>query len=273
MVYTAAMPELPEVESFRRALEKEYLGKIISEVHFRRDAIRYPLSPKIKEILCPGSRILRFERDGKQLIIETKYGAINISLGMSGSFLPTDPKHPHKHEHVTIVFKNKSAVGFVDPRRFGFWMVREKPLAHLADPLKSDELKKLFTTEKIKKSTRAIKDLLMDQKLIGGIGNIYALEALHLAGVSPKRRSNKVTRNEYRELSKMIPKILKKAIDAGGSTISTYRRLHGETGNFQEVHRVYGRENQSCPTKNCRGRIRKIRHGGRGSWYCPKCQH
>ena len=98
------MPELPEVESFRRALEKEYLGKKIREVHFHRKDIRYPLTPQIKEVLRPGSIITRFGRDGKQLIIETMYGMINVSLGMSGAFLPTDLKHPHKHEHVTCLF-------------------------------------------------------------------------------------------------------------------------------------------------------------------------
>ena len=176
------MPELPEVESFRRALEKEYLSAKIREVHFHRADIRYPLTPAIKEVLRPGASITRFGRDGKQLIIETKFGMINVSLGMSGSFLPTDPKHPLKHEHVIIVFGDGRSLGFVDPRRFGFWKVRRGPLPHLADPLDERALGALFAKQIWSNRTRNIKDALMDQRMIGGVGNIYALEALHAAG-------------------------------------------------------------------------------------------
>lgn len=267
------MPELPEVESFRRALEKEYLGKKIREVHFHRKDIRYPLTPQIKEVLRPGASITRFGRDGKQLIIETKYGKVNVSLGMSGSFLPTDPKHPHKHEHVTIVFEGGHALGFVDPRRFGFWKVSKGPLPHLADPLDEQALTALFGKHIWNKRTRNIKDALMDQKMIGGVGNIYALEALHLAGVRPTRSCRTITKKEYTLIAHYLPKILTKAIDGGGSTVSTYRRLHGEDGNFQEYHHVYNREGEKCRKRGCKGTVKRIVQGARGSWFCPVCQH
>ena len=266
------MPELPEVESFRKALEKEYLGKKIREVYFHRKDIRYPLTPQIKEVLRPGATITRFGRDGKQLIIETKYGMINVSLGMSGTFLPTSPNHPQKHEHVTIVFEDGLALGFIDPRRFGFWKVRRDPLPHLADPLDEEGLSVLFAKHIWNKRTRNIKDALMDQKMIGGVGNIYALEALHAAGIRPARSCGKITRKEYALLAYHLPRILERAIDGGGSTISTYRRLHGEDGNFQEYHHVYNRAGQTCLKKGCGGTIKRIVQGARGSWYCPKCQ-
>jgi formamidopyrimidine-DNA glycosylase len=266
------MPELPEVESFRRALEREYLNKKILRVHFHRDNIRYPLSPAIKDILRPGSKITAFKRDGKQLVIETKHGAINVSLGMSGAFLPSDEQHPHKHEHVTIVFLGGDVLGFVDPRRFGFWKVRTQALAHLADPLSRPQLSELFDSKNFRTRSRAVKEVLMDQKLIGGVGNIYALEALHRAGIRPTRSCNRITVYEFSKLAQAIPVILGRSIDMGGSSVSTYRRLNGDSGIFQELHRVYDREGKKCLKKNCRGVIKRIKQGGRGSWYCPKCQ-
>ena len=266
------MPELPEVESFRRALEKEYLGKKISAVRFHREGIRYPLSPQIKEILAPRSSITRFGRDGKQLLIETKHGIVNVSLGMSGAFLPADPEHPTKHEHVTIIFTDRSALGFIDPRRFGFWLVHEGKLPHLADPLSEASLLALFLNTQFRKRTRNIKDTLMDQRMIGGVGNIYALEALHMAGVRPARSCQAISKKEYALIAHYLPKILMRAIDGGGSTVSTYRRLHGEDGNFQEYHHVYNRDGEKCLTRGCSGTIKRIVQGARGSWYCPVCQ-
>jgi formamidopyrimidine-DNA glycosylase len=266
------MPELPEVESFRRALENEYGGKTLADVLFRRDDIRYPLSPKIREVLRSGAKIERFGRDGKQLLIETKHGAVNVSLGMSGAFLPTDPRTPKKHEHVTLVFTDGSAVGFVDPRRFGFWKVRETALPHLADPLDEAALLSLFGSTEFKKRTRNIKETLTDQRLIGGVGNIYALEALHLASIRPSRSTARVPKASLLELAKTLPDVLSRAILGGGSSISTYRRLSGEGGDFQEFHRVYGRDGEACLKEGCDGVIKRIVQGGRGSWYCPVCQ-
>jgi formamidopyrimidine-DNA glycosylase len=165
-------------------------------------------------------------------------------------------------------------LGFVDPRRFGFW----KPVGAFSeisaavDPLNAEELLHLFKSSKFTQSERSIKVALMDQNIIGGIGNIYAVEALYRAGVSPLRSCSNVSPLKYRVLAQVIPEILSAAIDVGGSTISTYRRLHGESGGFQDLHLVYDRAGENCVNKKCRGKIERIVHAGRSSWWCPRCQ-
>lgn len=265
------MPELPEVESYARALQKEYAGKIISHVVFHRDNIRNTLDKNALRDIFEGVKLAEVFRDGKRLVMKTKNGEVVISLGMSGSFIPAQSV-PMKHEHITMHFKDKSALGYVDPRRFGSWEVRGGALPHHADPMDSASLQKLFISERFLKSTRAIKNALLDQREIGGVGNIYALEALHLSGVDPRRSVNKISKAEFVSLSKTLPKVLAHAIDAGGSTVSTYRRLHGDSGNFQELHRVYDRAGEKCMKRGCGGTILRIKQGGRSSWLCEECQ-
>lgn len=266
------MPELPEVESYARALKKEYAGKTISRVVFHRDNIRNTLDKKALRDIFEKQKLTDVYRDGKRLVMKTNGGEVLISLGMSGSFIPASAT-PQKHEHVTLHFTDGSALGYLDPRRFGSWEVRGGALPHRADPMSSVSLKKLFSDERFMKSTRSIKDLLLDQHEIGGIGNIYALEALHLARVSPLRKVMSLTKKEFALLASIIPKVLTQAIDAGGSTVSTYRRLHGDAGDFQELHRVYDREDEKCLKRGCGGKIARVPQGGRSSWYCPKCQN
>lgn len=265
------MPELPEVESYVRALRKEYAGKTVSRVVFHRDNIRNTLDKKALRGIFEGVKLAEIFRDGKRLVMKTKHGEVVISLGMSGSFIPAQSV-PMKHEHVTLHFTDGSMLGYVDPRRFGSWEVRSGALPHHADPMESESLKKLFSSERFMKSTRAIKDALLDQREIGGVGNIYALEALHLSGIDPRKSVNKISQAEFASLSKTLPKVLAQAIDAGGSTVSTYRRLHGDSGNFQELHRVYDREGEKCLKRRCGGTIIRIKQGGRSSWLCARCQ-
>lgn len=270
-MHVLTMPELPEVESYARALKREYSGKTISRVVFHRDNIRNMLDKKgLREVL-EKHKLSDVYRDGKRLVMKTGGGEVLISLGMSGSFAPAHSV-PAKHEHITLHFTDGSALGYIDPRRFGGWEVRSGALPHHADPMSADSLLKLFSSERFMKSIRAIKDALLDQHEIGGIGNIYALEALHLAGVSPLHKVSSLTKKEFTLLSTIIPKVLTTAIDKGGSTISTYRRLNGEGGDFQELHRVYDREGEKCLKRDCGGTILRIKQGGRSSWYCPKCQ-
>ena len=267
------MPELPEVESFARALHKEYTQKPIKEVLFRRDNIRYTLDKKtLRNILCKGVSISRFHRDGKQLILETENGSIAISLGMSGTFHPANSKKPAKHEHITIVFADASALGYIDPRRFGFWIPYDKPLSHKADPLSKGSLLSFFTSEQFLQSSRSIKDILLDQKCIGGIGNIYAAEALFLASIHPQTSAKNILAAKAKLLAETIPTVLNKAIDKGGSTISTYRRLNKEVGDFQEFHKVYARHGKPCLADKCTDTVLRIVQSGRSTWYCPTCQ-
>lgn len=269
------MPELPEVESFALALKREYAGKTVRGVHFHRADLRFPFDkPVLRKIFSEGSTFRDPQRVAKQLVLSTEQGMVAISLGMSGSFLPSRFPKTALHEHVTIVFSDGSALGFIDPRRFGFWKPVQTlgEISQAADPLKTESLLGVFETSPFQKSQRSIKDALMDQALIGGLGNIYALEALCRAKVSPFRKCVKVKAAEFERLAAIIPPLLHQAIDAGGSTISTYRRLHGDSGGFQELHLVYDREGEACPNTSCGGIIRRRVQGGRSSWWCPRCQ-
>lgn len=270
-VYESLMPELPEVESYVRALRKAYAGKIISRIVFHRDNIRNILDKKALRNVFEGRVLNDIVRDGKRLVFMTENGEVLISLGMSGSFSPAHTS-PLKHEHITLHFWGGSALGYVDPRRFGSWELRKGALPHRADPMSSPSLKKLFASERFAKSTRTIKDALLDQREIGGIGNIYALEALHLSGVNPHRSVVSITNTEFASLAKTIPKVLTQAINKGGSTISTYRRLHGDSGDFQELHRVYDRAGERCRKRGCSGTIIRTKQSGRSSWHCGVCQ-
>ena len=267
------MPELPEVESFARALNKEYTNKPIREVLFRRDNIRYTLDKKaLRKVISSGISITRFHRDGKQLILETENGSIAISLGMSGTFHPGDVSAPAKHEHITIVFEDTTALGYIDPRRFGFWLPYDKPLSHKADPLSRTSLLAFFQSKQFSTSARSIKGILLDQKCIGGIGNIYALEALFLAKIHPQTSAENLSKQSKSKLAEVIPEVLYKAIDKGGSTVSTYRRLNKQEGDFQEFHKVYARHGEPCLNDACTGTIARIIQSGRSTWYCPTCQ-
>lgn len=266
------MPELPEVENFARAITRRFSGKRIVAIHFHRNDIRKTLNKKaVANILAPGARFIGAKRDGKRLVLRTERGALLISLGMSGAFLPADPARPGKHEHLTVIFSD-DALAYVDPRRFGHIEPYEKKLPHLAEPTDRDSLLALFAHSKIRTSRRQIKDILMDQRLVGGIGNIYALEALHRAGIRPSRRMKTLTKSELRTLAITLPPLLQKAIRLGGSSIATYRTLHGAHGNFQKFHRVYMRTGLPCLRPNCGGIIVRSMKGGRSNFYCPKCQ-
>ena len=269
------MPELPEVESFSQAIGREFAGKKIRKVKFHRADLRFTFDqPTLLKIFAPGATFLFPCRIAKQLVLRTDQGMVAVSLGMSGSFLPSSYPKRLLHEHVTVLFDDDTALGFVDPRRFGFWKPIQSydEVSVAADPLQVESLLKVFESRSFRHSQRSIKDALMDQALIGGLGNIYALECLFRVGVSPLRKCNRVKKAEYAHLAEIIPPMLLQAIDAGGSTVSTYRRLHGDAGGFQELHLVYDREDAPCLKSNCKGIIKRVAQSGRSSWWCPRCQ-
>ncbi|KAB8033712.1 bifunctional DNA-formamidopyrimidine glycosylase/DNA-(apurinic or apyrimidinic site) lyase [Fluviispira multicolorata] len=270
------MPELPEVQNFAQALQINYVGQSFTEIVFHRENLRYPFEKeKLKKIFANGNVFLKCFREGKQLILETTGGFVQVSLGMTGSFKEANKNEVEKHQHVTLNFKNGQSLAFLDPRRFGFWKVRDsdEPKKIICDPLNQEDLEQLFVSTQINQKSCSVKDMLMDQNLIGGIGNIYALEALFLAGVSPLKNCDQISKIKWRKLSEQIPSLLNKAIEHGGSSISTYRSLNGEKGSFQKLHLVYGRENEKCLKKKCNGVILRVPQSGRSSWYCPLCQN
>ena len=268
------MPELPEVQNFVNALNKSYGGLKIKEIHFHRENLRYPFQKKeLSNIFSLGKKFLRSYREGKQLVLETSAGSVNVSLGMSGAFKPIVSKINEKHQHVSIYFENGLGVAYVDPRRFGFWKVREKGEVFSAcDPLNQRNLETLFFSSAVTSKNCSVKEMLMDQKIIGGIGNIYAIEALFKSKISPLKLCSSISHKEWKILASKIPKILNIAIEMGGSSISSYRSLSGKKGEFQELHQVYGRTGEKCFHKSCNGIIQKINQKGRSSWFCPFCQ-
>jgi formamidopyrimidine-DNA glycosylase len=269
------MPELPEVQNFANALNKSYAGLKIKEIKFHRKNLRYPFQiVELSKIFSLGNQFIRCYRDGKQLVLETSKGAVNVSLGMSGSFKPIYSETEEKHQHVSLYFENGEGVAYVDPRRFGFWKIRERgeQIDTTCNPLDKNELESLFLSKEISNKSCSVKDLLMDQKIIGGIGNIYAVEALFQAKISPLKSCSEISIKKWKDLSCEIPKILLLAIELGGSSISTYRSLNGKKGGFQELHQVYGRTDEKCLRKGCKGIIQRIVQKGRSSWICPSCQ-
>ncbi|APJ03608.1 bifunctional DNA-formamidopyrimidine glycosylase/DNA-(apurinic or apyrimidinic site) lyase [Silvanigrella aquatica] len=269
------MPELPEVQNFVNALNKSYAGLKIKEIQFHRENLRYPFQKKeLFKIFSQGNFFQRCYREGKQMVLETSQGSVHVSLGMSGSFKPILSKSLEKHQHVSLYFENGEGLAYVDPRRFGFWIIKQEIDSETSscDPLNKNELEILFLSEEVMQKRVTVKDLLMDQKIIGGIGNIYAVEALFHAKISPLKLCYEVSLQKWKDLAQVIPQILEQAIHLGGSSISTYRSLNGNKGSFQDVHQVYGRESQACLKNDCKGTIKRIVQKGRSTWFCSLCQ-
>jgi formamidopyrimidine-DNA glycosylase len=268
------MPELPEVETIRRSLAT-MVGRTITgiEVHERR--LRLPVPADIRRRTV-GRRILGIDRRGKYLIIHLSgREAVLAHLGMSGTFIlrPADASL-ELHDHVRFLLSRGSALVFNDPRRFGLIVLGDPQgfaeLAHMGpDPLSED-----FTPAWLRQLTRGrrrpVKNLLMDQRLIAGIGNIYANEILFEAGVRPSRQARRLKLAELEVLFQAIRRVLQEAIAAGGSSISDYRDSDGRVGYFQLRFRVYDRTGEPC--RRCGATVRRVVHAGRSSFYCPACQ-
>ncbi|MBL8419959.1 MAG: bifunctional DNA-formamidopyrimidine glycosylase/DNA-(apurinic or apyrimidinic site) lyase [Dechloromonas sp.] len=274
------MPELPEVEVCRRGLQLEIEGERILGAVVRAPRLRLPLPPMLGATLA-GQQVVAVRRRGKYLMLDCRggveHGCLIIHLGMSGSlrFVPSD-KTPEKHDHVDILFA-RQALRLADPRRFGvvLWQAADEVTHPLLAVLGVEPLADEFTGDWLFAATRdraaAIKPVLMDSHLVVGIGNIYAAESLFRSGISPLRAANRISRERYRRLVQAIRQTLADAIAAGGSSIRDYVHSDGGAGCFQVDLAVYGRAGASC--RRCNGVIRRIRQGGRSSFYCPACQH
>jgi len=274
------MPELPEVETISRGLNQRIAGDRIDSVWIGRKP--EPLKSPARTIThaLEGARIERVHRVGKHIVFQLesadarKNPQFIVHLGMSGQLLVCQPAADHvKHTHFIATLHSGRELRFVDPRRFGRLSVREsKPdddhgWAGGSEPL--DIGFELFAAL-FKKRKAPIKSALLNQKLLRGVGNIYADEALFRAGVRPRRRSSSLTRAELHKLYTHLQAVLNEAIAAGGSSISDYVDAEGEEGQFQIQHRVYGREGEPCLV--CQTPIKRIVLAGRSAHYCPKCQ-
>lgn len=277
------MPELPEVETIRRDLDKEFVGKRVKKVEVTgARSVRRHGDPKEFVSRVEGRKLVACERRGKYLLLRLDNGdVVVVHLGMSGQLLRADAKEPmRKHTHAVLNFTGAGQLRFVDPRTFGEMFVtvpdeledQVPELAHLGfDPL---EQQMAWTTFGALLNSRKakLKPLLMDQRFIAGIGNIYADEILFNAGLRHDRSSETLTPQEIRRLYRAMVETLQEAIKHRGSSLADeqYRDLFGEVGEFQRLHNVYDREGEACP--RCRNTIVRIKASGRSTFCCPKCQ-
>jgi formamidopyrimidine-DNA glycosylase len=272
------MPELPEVETVRAGLE-ELLREhpVIKQIKLMRNDVRFPIPAQLPQRL-KGQRITGVRRRAKYLLIDTPSVILLSHLGMTGSWRVVRKGDEDKHDHCYIELSDGRRLAFRDPRRFGLLDLVEPgeeadhPRLKRLGPEPLDEA--AFSGEYLHRVTRgrrvAIKVLIMDQKVVVGVGNIYASEALFRAGVRPTRAASRLTRDECERLVDSIRVVLRESIQAGGSSIRDFRQAGGGEGYFQTTFRVYDRAGQPCPS--CGTPIRSKIIGGRNTFWCPKCQ-
>lgn len=264
------MPELPEVETIANGLDRRIAGDRIESVWIGSKP--EPLKSRPREIVrtLEGATVERVRRVGKHIVFDLNQGSQwVVHLGMTGRMLVVNQDSvPANHTHLIARLKSGRELHFVDPRRFGRLEVRRNQFQGPgSEPLTISlaDFERLFH-----KSKAPVKAALLNQKLLHGVGNIYADESLFRAGIRPRRRSHTLTRLELSRLHRFLQDVFKEAIAAGGSSISDYVDAEGSSGLFQFQHRVYGRQNKPC--LGCGTPIKKIVVGGRGTHYCPRCQ-
>jgi formamidopyrimidine-DNA glycosylase len=271
------MPELPEVETIRRGIAPLIVGLSIAEVIVREPRLRV-LIPADISFSLQGRTVLAVSRRAKYLLIHCSGDCtLLIHLGMSGTlrFL-AEPLSFECHDHVEIIFNQGGRLRFRDPRRFGALLLcYGDPLAHPAlsglgpEPL-SAEFAADYLYLRSRKKTLTVKAFLMDQKTVVGVGNIYASEALYMAGIAPWRPAGTISRRRYALLVKEVCAVLLRAIEAGGTTLRDFQSAAGKPGYFAQELSVYGRAGEQC--RKCGGEIQSMRIGGRSSFYCSDCQ-
>jgi len=270
------MPELPEVETVRRGIAPHIEGKAITSVVIRETRLRWPITSGLKKEIC-GNVVTRVDRRGKYLLLFISDGVLLIHLGMSGHLriLPGG-RAPEKHDHVDIIFEGNQILRYTDPRRFGsiLWVsgdpLKHKLLAKLGpEPLENTfDGKYLFDVSRGKKFS--VKSMVMDSHIVVGVGNIYANEALFLAGMNPLKAASSMTRENATLLARMIKKVLKAAIKSGGTTLRDFMSAEGRPGYFQQHLYVYGRGGLPCSV--CGATLIESKISQRSTVSCPICQ-
>lgn len=269
------MPELPEVETSRRGIAPHIVGATVSSVIIRERRLRWPVSESVDQGL-PGATVTSVGRRAKYLLINTTQGTAIIHLGMSGSVTIVDNGTPAGvHDHVDIEFDSGRSLRFRDPRRFGSLHWSTNPLEHsLIRDLGPEPLSKDFDGHYLWVQSRgrrvAIKQFIMNAKVVVGVGNIYASESLFIAGIHPKRAAGRIALHRYERLSSAIKDVLERAIKAGGTTLRDFYGSDGEAGYFQQQLEVYDRADEHC--RRCDTLITAIVQGQRSTYYCKKCQ-
>ncbi len=269
------MPELPEVETTCQGIRSAVINQTIREIVIRESRLRWPVSRallKLRKI-----QITNVSRRAKYILMQSTLGSFIIHLGMSGRLCCLDEKIPYqKHDHIDFVFDNGTLLRYTDPRRFGavLWTTKD-PLKHrYLAKLGVEPLLPVFNAHYLHRVTQnkqqPIKQLIMDQKVVVGVGNIYANEALYQAKISPLRYSHSLSLNDCAELVRAIRKILTAAIKQGGTTLRDFLSAKGKPGYFKQKLLVYGRQGMAC--LHCGQSLDVIRIQQRTTVYCSTCQ-
>tara|TARA_Y100001970_G_scaffold286883_1_gene410153 strand:+ start:6482 stop:7345 length:864 start_codon:yes stop_codon:yes gene_type:complete len=286
------MPELPEVEVVKQSLEKYILGKILLKIVVKNKNLRFPVPQNLSKKLV-NLKIIAVRRISKYVIIEFKNNLfLLIHLGMSGTLHLVRNKEnlqntnlsfyhsknlPKKHNHIFFKFKNFSII-FNDPRRFGFikLLKNQNNLITYFRKLGPDPFNKDFNFNYIKRylhrKSKNIKNTLIDQKFVSGIGNIYASEILNYSNINPLKSSSKLNDDEIKKIIFFTKKVLKRSIKIGGTSINNFQSIKGNLGSYQKEFRAYDRDNQECKNKLCSGTIIKLNIANRSTYVCNKCQ-
>ena len=270
------MPELPEVETTRRGIAPLVHGRRVVSVDVREPRLRWPVSPALARDL-PGQPLGVVSRRAKFLLVESPVGHLILHLGMSGSLrIVSRALSPDKHDHLDVIMDDDRCLRLRDPRRFGaaLW-TRDDPLEHpLLRNLGPEPLEDAFNAEWLHRLSRgrriAVKSLLMNSRVVAGVGNIYASEALFLAGIHPGRSAGRISLTRYDRLVSAVRKVLADAIAAGGTTLRDFVASDGSPGYFSQHLRVYGRLDEAC--EQCGSPVRSRVIGQRSTFYCPRCQ-
>ena len=268
------MPELPEVETTRRGIEPAIVGRTITGWKLRQPRLRWPVV--LPDALL-GQRIERVRRRAKYLLIETTTGSLILHLGMSGSLRLTNADTaPGPHDHVDLEIDGGRVLRLTDPRRFGsihyhegdwrtHWLIKDLGIEPLDNEFDGNFLHRAARNRRV-----AIKLMLMDARVVVGVGNIYANESLFRAGIRPRLAAGRITRDRYALLAQSVREVLAHAIRQGGTTLRDFVDESGRRGYFSQSLNVYGREDLPC--LQCGAKLKGLRIGQRATVYCPNCQ-
>ncbi|WP_295900251.1 bifunctional DNA-formamidopyrimidine glycosylase/DNA-(apurinic or apyrimidinic site) lyase [uncultured Vibrio sp.] len=268
------MPELPEVEVSRMGISPHLIGQTIRSFTFRTPKLRWDIPQELKQM--EGEVIRSISRRAKYLIIESESGSAIVHLGMSGSLRVLDTEIPAaKHDHVDLKLCSGKILRYNDPRRFGAWLWMPKGESHSVlermgpEPL-TDEFSAEFMAERAKGKKVTVKQFIMDNKQVVGVGNIYACESLFSARVHPTKPAGKVTKKAWVSLVTEIKIVLARAIEQGGTTLKDFAQADGKPGYFAQELSVYGNAGKKCPI--CSSLIEELKIGQRNTFFCGKCQ-
>jgi formamidopyrimidine-DNA glycosylase len=269
------MPELPEVEVCRLGISPHVVNNKVSKIIVRKKKLRWPIPEEVKALV--GHTVTKVDRRAKYLLLRFDIGTLLLHLGMSGTIRVIDESVTvAKHDHFELVFVNGTVLRLNDPRRFGavLWLDKHQDTQGLLtklgpEPL-SDDFCHDYLFEKAKNRKVPIKTFLMNNQIVVGVGNIYANEALYLAGILPTTKAGELSRKLFNRLTDVIKQVLSAAIEQGGTTLKDFTQADGRPGYFAQSLFVYGRAGQAC--LSCEEILLEIRQSNRSSVYCPNCQ-